>query len=73
MGDPNPPFEEYGRMWDLCLDKWMVDRGVAYTFLTYIQTTPKKKLEVYTRLTGADSDKYKALLREAVIQSCDPR
>jgi hypothetical protein len=72
MGDPNSPFEEYGRMWDLCLDKWMGDSRVAYTFLTYIQTTPKKKLEVYTRLADADGDKHKALLREAVIQSCDP-
>jgi hypothetical protein len=70
-GDPNPPFKEYGMMWDLCVDKWMQDRAVAYTFLTYIQTTPQKKLEVYKRLQG-EGDTRKKLLREAIIHSCDP-
>jgi hypothetical protein len=68
---PNPPCEEYAKMWDVCLDRWMGDQLVPYRYLSYIQTTPKKKLQTYERLNDGDGDRYKALLREAVIRSCD--
>lgn len=49
-GEGNPPFEEYGSMWTLCLDKWTDESLVPYQFFKYVQTTPEIKLAVYTRL-----------------------
>jgi hypothetical protein len=69
-GHANSPFEEYGRMWELCLEKWLSDRAVPYFFIKYIQTTPKVKLSTYNRLLERGDDHN--VLRQALIESCDP-
>jgi hypothetical protein len=70
-GDVNPPAEEYGKLWDACIDKWTDEFGVPYSFFSHVQTTPKKKLEIYTRLLS-NHDKTQAGLREAIIKGSDP-
>jgi hypothetical protein len=66
MDDWFPPFEEYGKMWDLCLDKWIDDFPVPYLFIKYIQTTPEVKLAAYTSLLNDEH------LRKEVVRTCDP-
>jgi hypothetical protein len=61
------PSEEYGKMWDLCLE-WMDQSYVTHLFLKYVQTTPSKKLEVYNSFLKSDEP----FLRKDVIASCDP-
>lgn len=72
-GEGNSPFEEFGRMWIACLDKWTDEFGVLYWFFKYIQTTPEIKLAVYSRLLEGVGDQEECKeLRIAVIRSCDP-
>jgi hypothetical protein len=72
MGDVNPPFEYFGTMWDLALDKWSEHLGVAYMVFRYVQTTPEKKLSAYQKLLNNEDDKKVSWLREEIIRSCDP-
>jgi hypothetical protein len=72
MHDWNPLLEYFGTMWDLCVDKWLDNPGVAYTFFKYVQTTPEKKLRAYQALLDKDDDKTFSWLREEVVRSCDP-
>jgi len=65
----NPPSEEYGKMWEFCLDKWIDQPPVPYLFVKYIQTTPEVKLATYNRLLEKADYKW---LREEVIRTCDP-
>jgi hypothetical protein len=67
--DYNPPFKEYGMMWELCLNKWMDEPLVPYLFTKYIQTTPEVKLATYQQLLQNADSKW---LRREVIRSCDP-
>jgi hypothetical protein len=69
-GDVNSPFEEFGQMWRLSLDKWR-DENIPFMFLTYVQTTPKVKTQTYADLLreGQETTKW---LRRAVVASCDP-
>ncbi len=71
-GDANSPFEEYGRMWELALDRWIDKPPVPYVFLKYIQTTPEVKLAAYNRLLGSGKENDTKWLRAEVIRSCDP-
>lgn len=71
-GDPNPPFEEFGEMWQLSLDKWADMPFVPYAFLRFIQTTPKVKLATYQRLLTADATTKPQQLREVLLDGCDP-
>lgn len=71
-GEGNPPFEEYGEMWRLCLEKWINDSPVPYLFIKYIQTTPKVKLIAYKDLLEKRGDLDCKWLRKEVIRSCDP-
>jgi hypothetical protein len=68
-GDVNTPFDEFGQMWNLSLNKWRDD--LAGIFLAYVQTTPKVKMKAYTDLLseGQETTKW---WRRAVIASCDP-
>ena len=68
-GEGNSPFEEYGKMWEHCLEKWIDQPPVPYLFVKYIQTTSEVKLAAYNRLVGKADYKW---LREEVIRSCDP-
>lgn len=72
MGDVNPPFEYFGTMWDLALDRWREHLFVAYLIFRYVQTTPEKKTNTYHRLLNTDDDKNVSWLREEIIRSCDP-
>jgi hypothetical protein len=67
---PADPFKEFGKMWQLCLEKWIDDRPVWF-FISYIQTTPEVKLAAYTGLLG-NTDKGLKGLRQEVIRTCDP-
>jgi hypothetical protein len=71
-GEGNSPFEEYGKMWELCLEKWLDEKIVPYLFIKYIQTTPKVKLVAYTRLLEKQENLDFKWLRAEVIRSCDP-
>jgi hypothetical protein len=71
-GDAFPPFEEYRKMWELSLERWLDDSGVAYCFIKYIQTTPEAKIAAYKRLMEKRNGKDWKWLREEVIRSCDP-
>jgi hypothetical protein len=71
-GDPNSPFEEYGQMWKLALDKWIDKPPVPFVFIKYIQTTPEVKLETYNRLLEKREANDMKWLRREVIRSCDP-
>jgi hypothetical protein len=68
----NPPFKEYGRMWELCLDRWLDQQLVPYLFFKYIQTTPEVKLAAYNRLLEKREGSDYTSLREEVIRSCHP-
>jgi len=68
----NPPFEEYGKMWELCLEKWINHSPVPFLFLKYIQTTPKVKLAAYNQLFEKPERSDYTWLRQEVIRSCDP-
>jgi len=70
--DWDEPIEEYGIMWDLCLDRWAEEHRVPYYFFKYVQTTPAKKLATYQKLNEKNDDKEFAALRCAIIGSCDP-
>ena len=70
-GEWDPPFEEYGQMWKLALDKWL-NSEVPYVFIKYIQTTPEVKLEIYNRLLEKREATEQKVLRREVIRSCDP-
>jgi len=72
QGDANSPFEEYGKMWELCLDKWIDEPRVPYFFIKYIQTTPQIKLSAYTSLLKKRENSNHRMLREEVVRSCDP-
>jgi hypothetical protein len=61
--DVNPPFEEFGEMWELSLDKLMDRPFVPYGFLRFVQTTPKVKLATYQRLTNSMRSSSKAVIR----------
>jgi hypothetical protein len=67
---PADPFKEFGKMWQLCLEKWIDDRPVWF-FISYIQTTPEVKLAAYTGLLG-NTDMGLKGLRQEVIRTCDP-
>jgi hypothetical protein len=71
-GDPNSPFEEYGQMWLLCVDKWLEHAPAPLLFFKYIQTTPKVKLTVYERLVEKPNASDYRWLRQEVKCSCDP-
>lgn len=71
-GDAFPASKEYGKMWELSMERWLEDPGVAYSFIKYIQTTPEIKLATYKRLLEKHDGKDRNWLREAVIRSCDP-
>jgi len=71
FGEGNPPFEEYGTMWTLCLDKW-IDTTVPEHFFKHIQTTPEIKKAIYQRLLEKEDDRHFKKLRMDVILSCDP-
>jgi hypothetical protein len=71
-GDVNPPFEEFGQMWQLSLDKWMDLPFVPYAFLRFVQTTPKVKLATYQRLMNLPEDTRPHQFREVLIKGCDP-
>jgi hypothetical protein len=71
-GDANSPFEEYGQMWRLALDKWIDKPPVPFVFIKYIQTTPEVKLETYNRLLEKREANNLKWLRQEVIRSCDP-
>jgi len=70
-GEGYPPPEEYGKMWTLCLDKW-IDTSVPEHFFKHIQTTPKIKTAIYQRLLEKEDDRNFKSLRWHVIRSCDP-
>jgi hypothetical protein len=67
-GDANSPFEEFGQMWEACVDKWMDQQHVVFSFLKYTQTTPQVKFKVYGKLIGMTKAEY---LRKAIIEGCD--
>jgi hypothetical protein len=69
-GDPNPPDETYGQMWEIAVDKWMDRMHVPYSIMRYIQTTGEVKLGVYQKLLDP-SDNHKKQFRETIIESCD--
>ena len=78
-GDYNPPLEEYGQMWKLCLEKWMdtptaryLSETPPYLFMKYIQTTPEVKLSTYNHLLEKLDPNDSKWLRREVIRSCDP-
>lgn len=71
-GDANSPFEEYGQMWKLALDKWIDKPPVPFVFIKYIQTTPEVKREAYNRLLEKREANDRKWLRQEVIRSCDP-
>ena len=66
--DANPPFEEYGQMWEACVARWMDQTHVVYSFLKYTQATPDVKLKVYQKLLETEKTDY---LRQAIIEGCD--
>ena len=70
-GDANSPFEEFGQMWKLSVEKWIDEARVVYGFLKYVQTTPTVKLETYNALLS-DTTNEAMWLRQEVIRSCDP-
>jgi hypothetical protein len=72
FGDVNSPFEEFGQMWQLSLDKWMDLPFVPYAFLRFVQTTPKVKLATYQRLMKLPEDTWPQQFREVLIKGCDP-
>ena len=65
----NPPFKEYGEMWELCLEKWMDEPLIPHSFLKYIQATSEVKLATYKQLLEKSDGEW---LRREVIRSCDP-
>ncbi len=67
-GDANPPLVEYSEMWEACVDRWMDQQHVVFSFLKYVQATPEVKLNVYQKLLGVEKTNY---LREAIIEGCD--
>jgi hypothetical protein len=69
----NPPLEQYGQMWGLCIANWMdtSDTSVPYVFFKYIQTTPKVKLATYNHLLQNINGTDHKGLREAVVESCN--
>jgi len=71
-GDPNSPFEEYGQMWKVAIDKWLDKPPVPFVFIKFIQTTPRVKLETYNRRFGKQEADDLKWLRKEVIRSCDP-
>lgn len=71
-GEGNSPFEGFGTMWSLCLDKWMDQPSVPFCFFRYIQTTPEVKLAVYNRLLEKRDGSDRDWLRKEIIESCDP-
>ncbi|HKV98995.1 MAG TPA: hypothetical protein VJN96_04185 [Vicinamibacterales bacterium] len=71
QGDANSPFEEYGRMWKLSIDKWRDVPRVVHAFLKYVQTTPEVKIETYSDLRSDKPEETK-WLRQEIISSCDP-
>jgi hypothetical protein len=68
----NPPFEEFGEMWKVSLDKWMDIPTVPYVFIRYVQTTPEAKLATYERLLKASQDIKPQHFRKFIIDGCDP-
>jgi hypothetical protein len=72
FGDVNTPFEEFGQMWELSLDKWMDMPFVPYAFFRFVQTTPKVKLATYQRLMNLPEDTRPHQFREVLIKGCDP-
>jgi hypothetical protein len=71
-GDVNSPFEEFGQMWELSLDKWIDLPFVPYAFLKFVQTTPKIKLSTYERLFKLPDDTHPQQFRKVLIEGCDP-
>jgi hypothetical protein len=71
-GDANPPFAEYGQMWEIALDKWLDMPCVPYAFLNYIQTTPAVKMQVYQKLLTMTEEHRPSGYRGALIEGCDP-
>lgn len=71
FGDGFPACEEYGRMWELSLKRWL-NEPVVYQFISYIQTTPDVKLAAYNRLLEKHNGEDRKSLRWGVIRSCDP-
>jgi hypothetical protein len=70
-GDANPPFSEYGQMWEIVTDKWMDVSFVPYAFLKFVQTRPTVKLAVYQKLMADPENAQCRSYREAIIESCD--
>jgi hypothetical protein len=68
----NPPFEEFGEMWKVSLDKWMDMPSVPYVFIRYVQTTPQVKLATYERLLKASPEIKPQDFRKVLIEGCDP-
>ena len=72
-GEGNSVFEEYGRMWELCIEQWLDQPTVPFYFFRYIQTTPEVKLATYKRLLKQNFDKDDfSSLRAEVVRSCHP-
>jgi len=71
-GEGNSVCEEYGRMWELCMELWLDQPTVPFYFFRYIQTTPQVKLATYKCLLEISDRDDLGPLREEVIRSCDP-
>jgi hypothetical protein len=76
---PMEPFEEFGKMWELSVGKWVDQPRVPYFFLKFIQTTPGTKSAMYQVLIRQPPamsvripSSQAAFLRKTLIKSCDP-
>jgi hypothetical protein len=69
-GDPFPPSEEFGQMWQLAVDRWRSEHIVPYFVFKYIQTTSKAKLEAYNKLLP-NPDRDSNQLRREILLWCD--
>jgi hypothetical protein len=72
FGDPNSPFEEFGEMWQLSLERWMDLPFVPYSILRFVQTTQEVKLAIYEKLLKWPEDAGPQQFREVIIKGCDP-
>ena len=71
-GDVNPPFEEFGEMWEISLENWMDLPYVPYTILRFVQTTQRVKLATYQRLLKLPEEARPQDFRKVLIAGCDP-